>query len=309
MCKAGGDSAGLSTAPHARPQPSMLECWPARKPDAPATFGGRLAAHVLHEEWHTWAPSRKVDFLKTEVLLGITICFAQVPESVAFAFMAHIKPPVALHAAWVVGLICTLLGGRSGMVNGAEGAYAAIIGTFIAVPDTPGQNGAGVQTLFPSVMCAGAFMLIIWAVGGDRCARAKPHPHPTLGCTAPACLPPPPFASLASCDAHGRLYHGWLLLRPRHRHRSLAAPSISSGAWGGLALAGWRRPDDVVYGADYDLLDAHDGVCAQDSVEGGQASALVASRDPRRYSHRGARTSRHCHSHPPHATHPHAPFV
>jgi SulP family sulfate permease len=82
--------------------------------------------------------------------------------------MAHIKPPVALHAAWVVGLICTLLGGRSGMVNGAEGAYAAIIGTFIAVPDTPGQNGAGVQTLFPSVMCAGAFMLIIWAVGGDR---------------------------------------------------------------------------------------------------------------------------------------------
>lgn len=112
--------------------------------------------------------SPQADFLKTEILLGITICFAQVPESVAFAFMAHIKPPVALHAAWVVGLICTLLGGRSGMVNGAEGAFAAIIGTFVAVPEIQGQNGAGIELLFPSVMTAGLIMLIIWAVGGDR---------------------------------------------------------------------------------------------------------------------------------------------
>ena len=110
----------------------------------------------------------QAEFLKTEILLGITICFAQVPESVAFAFMAHIKPPVALHAAWVVGLICTLFGGRSGMVNGAEGAFAAIIGAMVAVPEIQGQNGEGIELLFPSVMTAGLFMLIIWAVGGDR---------------------------------------------------------------------------------------------------------------------------------------------
>merc|ERR1719333_1947764 len=86
---------------------------------------------MLHEEWYTWTKMQQASFLKTEILLGITICFAQVPESVAFAFMAHIKPPVALHAAWVVGLICTVFGGRSGMVNGAEGAFAAIISTMV----------------------------------------------------------------------------------------------------------------------------------------------------------------------------------
>ena len=96
----------------------------------------------------------QAEFLKTEILLGVTICFAQVPESVAFAFMAHIKPPVALHAAWVVGLICTLFGGRSGMVNGAEGAFAAIISTMVAVPEIQGDNGKGIELLFPSVMCA-----------------------------------------------------------------------------------------------------------------------------------------------------------
>ena len=101
----------------------MPECWPAEKADAPQTPLGKLTAHVLHEDWFKWTKIKQVDFLKTEILLGITICFAQVPESVAFAFMAHIRPPVALHAAWVVGLICTLLGGRSGMVNGAEGAF------------------------------------------------------------------------------------------------------------------------------------------------------------------------------------------
>jgi len=145
-----------------------MECWPAPKKNAPTSFGGKLATHILHEDWYEWPFVEKVSFVKTEVLLGITICFAQVPESVAFAFMAHIKPPVALHAAWVVGLICTLLGGRSGMVNGAEGAYAAIIGNMIAVPEQPGQNGAGIELLFPSVMVAGCFMLTIWAVGGDR---------------------------------------------------------------------------------------------------------------------------------------------
>jgi SulP family sulfate permease len=140
--------------------------------DGPAkqevTMKSRLIAHMLHKDFSTWTGLQKANFLKTEILLGITICFAQVPESVAFAFMAHIKPPVALHAAWVVGLICTVFGGRSGMVNGAEGAFAAIIATMVAVPEQPGGNGEGIELLFPSVMCAGAIMLIIWAISGDR---------------------------------------------------------------------------------------------------------------------------------------------
>lgn len=159
------------SANSARRTPGFFECFPPPKPDGPKTLVGKLKTHVLHEDWFTWTKLRRVEFIKTEVLLGITICFAQVPESVAFAFMAHIKPPVALHAAWIVGLICTLLGGRSGMVNGAEGAFAAIISTLVTEPEVKGQNGEGIELLFPSVMTAGAFMLLIWAVGGDRCAR------------------------------------------------------------------------------------------------------------------------------------------
>jgi len=109
-----------------------------------------------------------VNYVKTEVALGITICFAQIPESVAFAFMAHIKPPVALHAAWVVGLICTVFGGRRGMVNGAEGAFASIISSFIPEPDEDGGNGEGIELLFPSVMACGGFMLLIWLTGSYK---------------------------------------------------------------------------------------------------------------------------------------------
>lgn len=111
---------------------------------------------------------QKLAFIKTEVALGITICFAQIPESVAFAFMAHIKPPIAIHAAWVVGLICSLFGGRTGMVNGAEGAFAAIIATLIPEPMEPGGNGEGIELLFPSVMVCGVFMLLIWLTGSYR---------------------------------------------------------------------------------------------------------------------------------------------
>ena len=132
------------------------------------TIGSRLVSHMIHEEFHTWDFKTRADFIKTEVLLGITICFAQIPESVAFAFMAHIKPPVALHAAWVVGLICTVLGGRSGMVNGAEGAFAAIISTLVDLPEEKGGNGEGVELLFPSVMTAGAICFVVWAIGGHR---------------------------------------------------------------------------------------------------------------------------------------------
>ncbi|CAE7633648.1 APX8 [Symbiodinium sp. CCMP2456] len=100
------------------------------------------------------------EYVIREVLLGVTICFAQIPESVAFAFMANIKPPIALHAAWIVGFICSAFGGRPGMVNGATGAFAAIIGTFIP-PAGTGNNGEGVELLFPSVILAGLLMVLV----------------------------------------------------------------------------------------------------------------------------------------------------
>ena len=64
-------------------------------------------------------------FYGREILLGIIICMAQIPESIAFAYLARVRPPVALHAAWIVGLVCSCFGGRPGMINGATGVFAA----------------------------------------------------------------------------------------------------------------------------------------------------------------------------------------
>ena len=64
-----------------RPPPRFFECWPKAKPDAPTSFGGKLTAHILHEDWFKWKKIEQIEFLKTEILLGITICFAQVPRA------------------------------------------------------------------------------------------------------------------------------------------------------------------------------------------------------------------------------------
>jgi SulP family sulfate permease len=81
--------------------------------------------------------------------------------------MANVPPPVALHAAWMVGLICSVFGGRPAMVNGATGAFAAIIGTFLPEPE-PGQYAEGFEYLFPSVMMAGAIMGLCTLLRVDR---------------------------------------------------------------------------------------------------------------------------------------------
>ena len=123
-----------------------------------------------------WKAEPALQFYGREVLLGVIICMAQIPESIAFAYLARVRAPVALHAAWVIGVVCAILGGRPGMINGATGAFAAIVATFLAEPDRPGGNGLGVELLFPSVIIAGVFMLGAWAMRLDRFISLLPLP-------------------------------------------------------------------------------------------------------------------------------------
>jgi len=74
--------------------------------------------------------------------------------------MAHLKAHIGIHAAWILGLICAIFGGRPAMVNGATGAFGAIIGTFIPA-NGAGENGEDVELLFPSVMFAGFLMMLV----------------------------------------------------------------------------------------------------------------------------------------------------
>lgn len=106
-----------------------------------------------------WGP-RDAWQWKDEVLASIVVCFAQIPESVAFATLAHCGPAVGLHAAWIVGLVCALGGGRPGMINGSAGALASVTCGFVAAPVGGAASGAGVEELFVSVMGAGVLILI-----------------------------------------------------------------------------------------------------------------------------------------------------
>jgi len=97
---------------------------------------------------------QKVDY-KTEILSGLTVALALVPEAVAFALIAGLSPLTGLYAAFVMGLVTSILGGRPGMISGATGAVAVVIVTLV--------NSHGVEYVFATVVLAGIIqMSIIW---------------------------------------------------------------------------------------------------------------------------------------------------
>ena len=82
--------------------------------------------------------------IKTELLSGLTVALALVPEAVAFAFVAGVHPLVGLYAAFMVGLITAIFGGRPGMISGATGALAVVMVALVS------QHG--VEYLFATVV-------------------------------------------------------------------------------------------------------------------------------------------------------------
>ena len=74
--------------------------------------------------------------VKNDVLSGITVALALVPEAVAFAFVAGVEPMIGLYAAFMMGLITSAIGGRPGMISGATGAMAVVMVALVA------QHGA-----------------------------------------------------------------------------------------------------------------------------------------------------------------------
>jgi SulP family sulfate permease len=89
---------------------------------------------------------QKVDY-KTEVLSGLTVALALVPEAVAFSLIAGLSPLIGLYAAFVMGLVTSILGGRPGMISGATGAVAVVL---VALVVTHGQ-----EYIFATVILAG----------------------------------------------------------------------------------------------------------------------------------------------------------
>ncbi len=105
--------------------------------------------------------------MKTEVLSGLTVALALVPEAVAFAFVAGVHPLVGLYAAFIVGLITALIGGRPGMISGATGALAVVMVSLVA------QHG--VEYLFATVVLMGILQILSGIFRLGRFIRLVPH--------------------------------------------------------------------------------------------------------------------------------------
>lgn len=106
--------------------------------------------------------------LSVDVLSGLTVSLALVPEAVAFAFVAGVAPLVGLYAAFIVGLITALVGGRPGMISGATGALAVVMVSLVMTH--------GVQYLFATVILMGILQLIAGALRWGKFIRMVPYP-------------------------------------------------------------------------------------------------------------------------------------
>ncbi|MDB2314610.1 SulP family inorganic anion transporter [Flavobacteriaceae bacterium] len=110
---------------------------------------------------------QKVDY-KTEVLSGLTVAMALVPEAVAFALVAGLSPLTGLYAAFVMGLITSVFGGRPGMISGATGAVAIVVVT-LAISHGP-------EYVFATVVVAGVIQLVAGFLKLGKLMRLVPHP-------------------------------------------------------------------------------------------------------------------------------------
>ena len=113
-------------------------------------------------------PSLTPRLIFTDTLAGLTVSLALVPEAIAFAFVAGVAPLVGLYAAFIVGLVTAVLGGRPGMISGATGALAVVMVSLVS------QHGA--EYLFATVVLMGILQLIAGALRWGKFIRMIPHP-------------------------------------------------------------------------------------------------------------------------------------
>ncbi len=106
--------------------------------------------------------------VKNEVLSGLTVALALVPEAVAFSFVAGVPPLVGLYAAFIVGIITAVFGGRPGMISGATGALAVVMVELVA--------SHGIEYLFASVILMGLIQIVVGVLKLGKLIRIIPLP-------------------------------------------------------------------------------------------------------------------------------------
>jgi SulP family sulfate permease len=118
----------------------------------------------------TWFLSELSDKnqLKTDILSGLTVALALVPEAIAFSFVAWVNPMVGLHAAFIVGLLTAIFGGRPGMISGATWALAVVMTSLVV--------SHGIEFLFATLILMWTLQITFWLFGLWKLVRLIPHP-------------------------------------------------------------------------------------------------------------------------------------
>jgi len=128
---------------------------------------------------------QKPENLKNDILSGLTVALALIPEAIAFSFVAGVSPKVGLYAAFMMGLITAVFGGRPGMISGATGAVAVIFTPLVAKIMTESQaNGLtfdqGMEMalgyLFAAVILMGIIQILFGVFKLGKFIRLVPHP-------------------------------------------------------------------------------------------------------------------------------------
>mmetsp|Transcript_21490 Transcript_21490/g.26365 ORF Transcript_21490/g.26365 Transcript_21490/m.26365 type:complete len:660 (+) Transcript_21490:130-2109(+) len=104
---------------------------------------------------------------RAQILSGITVALAQVPEAVSFSFVAGVDPIVGLQSAWIMGIVTSLVGGRPGMVAGSTGAIAIVLPKIVE---------KGIGYMFYAIMLAGIIQMLFGLLRLGVLVRMIPHP-------------------------------------------------------------------------------------------------------------------------------------
>jgi SulP family sulfate permease len=119
---------------------------------------------------------------KNDILSGLTVALALVPEAVAFAFVAGIDPLVGLYGAFIMGVVTALFGGRPGMISGATGAMAVVMvhliqkGNEVGLTLVDPVQNLGLQWLFITLLFVGAIQILAGVFKLGKFVRLIPHP-------------------------------------------------------------------------------------------------------------------------------------
>lgn len=118
----------------------------------------------------------KPNNIKNDLLSGVTVALALVPEAIAFSFVANVDPQVGLYAAFIMGLITAIIGGRPGMISGATGAIAVIFAPLVIEQTKMHGIHDALGYLFLAVIFMGLIQILFGVLKLGKLIRLIPYP-------------------------------------------------------------------------------------------------------------------------------------